>query len=241
MTEDETQDWSVLSPRQREAWKLHVAGSKAPQIAEKLGVSDSRAYELVATTRNKLGIPPSGRGRPWKGGKRAHRRRAKRHERSTQRELQVATATSPVVETIRDLMLEAGVATEVSQQVVDRLADLDLAGSRVTTKLRDASVKDLTKLVGDRALRIIESVDDDAIADAKLRDRMVSFGILVDKHQLLSGQPTQRMDITDRRKMDEVVKLFMAEARRRGLEVEGEPGREVRVLRPQRTLPQGAH
>jgi hypothetical protein len=94
---------------------------------------------------------------------------------------------------------------------------MNRAGLGVPTHLREVSAPQLIKLMGDRALALIESVDVNAIADAKLRDKMVAFGILVDKLQLLSGQPTQRLDISDRRKMDELIIALLAEAKRRGM------------------------
>jgi hypothetical protein len=94
---------------------------------------------------------------------------------------------------------------------------MNRAGFGVPTDLREASAPRLLKLIGDRALRLIESVDVNAIRDAKLRDKMVAFGILIDKHQLLSGLPTQRLDISDRRKMDELMVMLFKEAKRRGI------------------------
>ena len=185
-------DLSKLTPRQREAWNLHLTGAGAPEIATHLEISDNRAYELVAAARRRLGLDTS-------------------EEIGIQKVIETA---SPIIEEVRKLALEEGIEPQAVRGFVERM---NRAGLGVPTHLREVSVPQLIKLMGDRALALIESVDINAIADAKLRDKMVAFGILVDKLQLLSGQPTQRLDISDRRKMDELVIVMIAEAKRRGM------------------------
>jgi DNA-binding CsgD family transcriptional regulator len=187
-----TPDLSDLTPRQREAWELHLTGSTAHEIATQLGISDNRAYELVAAARRRLGLATS--------------------EKVGIQE--VIEAASPTIEEVRKLALEEGIEPQAVRGFVERM---NRAGLGVPTDLREVTVPQLLKLMGDRALQLIESVDVNAIADAKLRDKMVAFGILVDKLQLLSGQPTQRLDISDRRKMDELVIAMVAEAKCRGI------------------------
>lgn len=194
MTDEEaTPDLSELTPRQRAAWELHLTGASAPEIATQLKISDNRAYELVAAARRRLGLATS-------------------EEVGIQ---EVIEAASPTIEEVRKLALEEGIEPKVVRGFVERL---NRAGLGVPTHLREVTVPQLLKLMGDRALQLIESVDVNAIADAKLRDKMIAFGILVDKLQLLSGQPTQRLDISDRRKMDELMVMMFKEARRRGIQ-----------------------
>ena len=187
-----TPDLSDLTPRQREAWELHLTGASAPEIATQLGISDNRAYELVAAARRRLGLAAS-------------------EEVGIQK---VIEAASPMIEEARKLALEEGIEPQAVRGLVE---SMNRAGFGVPTDLREASAPQLLKLMGDRALRLIESVDVNAIKDAKLRDKMVAFGILIDKLQLLSGQPTQRLDISDRRKMDELMVMLFKEAKRRGI------------------------
>jgi DNA-binding CsgD family transcriptional regulator len=194
-TEKTPPDLSELTPRQREAWELHLTGASAPEIATQLEISGNRAYELVAAARRRLGLATS-------------------NEVGIQEVIETA---SPIIEEARKLALEEGIEPQAVRGFVERM---NRAGLGVPTHLREVSVPQLIKLMGDRALQLIESVDVNAIADAKLRDKMVAFGILVDKLQLLSGQPTQRLDISDRRKMDEVVILLLAEAKRRGMKLD---------------------
>lgn len=53
------------------------------------------------------------------------------------------------------------------------------------------------------------------LADTKLRDVIVSWGILIDKFQLLSGQPTQIIGAQEHKKMDELGNALLAEMTRR--------------------------
>jgi len=41
---------------------------------------------------------------------------------------------------------------------------------------------------------LLDGVDKEAIEEAKLRDRVVSYGILFDKRQLLMGKPTENIN-----------------------------------------------
>ena len=185
-------DLSKLTPRQREAWELHLTSASAPEIATQLGISDNRAYELVAAARRRLGL-------------------AKSEEVGIQKAIEAA---SPMIEEVRKLALEEGIEPQAVRGLVERM---NRAGLGIPTDLREASAPQLLKLMGDRALQLIESVDINAIADAKLRDKMIAFGILVDKLQLLRGEPTQRLDISDRRRMDELMVMMFKEAKRRGI------------------------
>ena len=65
--------------------------------------------------------------------------------------------------------------------------------------------------------RIVSSITDEQIAKTGLRDKMVAMGILVEKHQLLKGQPTQILSIDRRQKMLELAKALQGELERRGL------------------------
>lgn len=84
----------------------------------------------------------------------------------------------------------------------------------------------------DKADMAAEYIDDAALAAASAKDLASVVGILIDKAQLLRGQPTAIYDINQRRKLNELIPQLYAEARRRGLTIEGEfhvvDGRRIR-------------
>ena len=63
---------------------------------------------------------------------------------------------------------------------------------------------------------ILDSFDIDTIKDAHLRERMVSLGIVVDKGQLLKGEPTERVEnLTTEQRRDRIAELFESARTRR--------------------------
>lgn len=62
-------------------------------------------------------------------------------------------------------------------------------------------------------------LDDYAWSTMSGKDIGVVMGILIDRHELLSGRPTQRVDFTARLGVAQSLPLLMAEARRRGLQL----------------------
>ncbi len=65
---------------------------------------------------------------------------------------------------------------------------------------------------------ILDSIDLDTVAEAQLRERTVALGIIVDKGELLKGNPTERTEhLTREQRVDRVTELFeRARTRRAG-------------------------
>lgn len=55
--------------------------------------------------------------------------------------------------------------------------------------------KDIAALYNDLAERILESIDDKTIKEARLRDRVISAGVCTDKARLLNGESTTNLSI----------------------------------------------
>lgn len=53
--------------------------------------------------------------------------------------------------------------------------------------------KEVAGLYEDLSQRILESITDETIKEAKLRDRVISAGVCTDKSRLLKGQSTQNI------------------------------------------------
>ncbi len=91
--------------------------------------------------------------------------------------------------------------------------------------LNDAIVEvkrdELLKLLDDRAFRALTYLDDFALAGAGAKDLAIAAGILLDKAQLLKGQPTQILTHAERAKMDELLPMVIRECQRRGIIVDG--------------------
>lgn len=67
----------------------------------------------------------------------------------------------------------------------------------------------------------LDYLDDHVLATANARDLAVILGILLEKRQLLRGEPTMIITTTERVSLDVLASAFYAEASRRGIALEG--------------------
>ncbi|KPK66949.1 hypothetical protein AMJ82_11540, partial [candidate division TA06 bacterium SM23_40] len=73
-------------------------------------------------------------------------------------------------------------------------------------------------LVSDRARRILESISEADLEEANLRDKAVAASIMIEKRQLLSGEPTEIIDMQSREHVNVLVQALVVEAKRRGID-----------------------
>ena len=69
---------------------------------------------------------------------------------------------------------------------------------------------------------LLKYMDEVAVSGASLKDIAITYGILVDKGQLLGGKPTQVFDVNMRAKLEVLMPLYLAEMKRRGITLEGQ-------------------
>ena len=91
-------------------------------------------------------------------------------------------------------------------------------------ELREYATKDFLALLDDRVGRALQHLTDEKLEKAEVRDLAVAIGILIEKRQLLRGEPTAIISVEERRQLIEIIPLIVAEAKRRGEEVEYNPG-----------------
>lgn len=90
-----------------------------------------------------------------------------------------------------------------------------------------AEVKRLTldeqvKATTDKAQLVLSHIDEVSIAGSSAKDLATAYGTLVDRAQLLGGKPTAVYDVNLRAKLHVLMPQFLAEAKRRGITVEGD-------------------
>lgn len=122
---------------------------------------------------------------------------------------------------IRRAAKRCGIPERTARNLYERLRTEYLP---VLETLRKYQTKDFLELVEDRLGRALEHLTDDKLKKAEVRDLGVAIGILVEKRQLLRGEPTSILSVEDRRQLSEILPLIFAEARRRGETIELEPG-----------------
>ena len=112
----------------------------------------------------------------------------------------------------KDLGLN-GLAT---RRLVERLVqvkpkDLDI---------RNITPKDIEDLLTEKIVMTLSYMDDITFAKAGLKELSAALGVLIDRRQLMRGEPTQIMSNTDRKSMDELITKVMQVAQKRGLVVD---------------------
>ncbi len=110
---------------------------------------------------------------------------------------------------------EAVEASGIAPRTIDALKRR-LKTDPLYLTLRDVKTSELLVLVKDRALRALKYLDDAVLSEAGAKDLAIISGILIEKAQLLSGEPTQRLTIDDRRELNELIPVLVEEAQRRG-------------------------
>ena len=133
-------------------------------------------------------------------------------------------------EQLADLMLEGSkpfqtlmasakdlnLSPEVTRRLVQRIR---AQYQPVLTELRKFQKDEFLGLLEDRAHRALEYMDDYNLAKANAKDLAIIVGILMEKRQLLRGEPTQILSIEERAGMSELIPRLLQEAERRGLQV----------------------
>jgi hypothetical protein len=93
----------------------------------------------------------------------------------------------------------------------DRSMDIDLNGE-VDNEFLVAQIENKLHLA-------LQYMGPDKMQDANLNTLVKFFGILLDRRQLLKGEPTQIVTNTDRRALNDLLPAILAEAERRGMTV----------------------
>ena len=109
----------------------------------------------------------------------------------------------------------------------------------VVGELKTVKASELTGLLEDRAWRALEYLDDYQLAKASAKDLAIIAGIMLEKRQLLKGEPTHILSTTERLAVVDLVPLLVKEAEKRGFTIQNEhemiditPPAPERVARP---------
>jgi|SRR5579864_533887 len=113
----------------------------------------------------------------------------------------------------------AGLPQAVSQAVMRRIR-VKYFGA--VSEVRALKTAELVKMIGEKLHLALGYMDDKVLAEASARDLGLVAGILAEKRQLLMGEPTQIISDGDRKKLHELLPAFIAEAKRRGVTVDGQ-------------------
>jgi hypothetical protein len=125
----------------------------------------------------------------------------------------VVDLADPLHGTYAEIAKEHG----VSRGVVDALARKLKKMPALMRAVGEPAGKSRTKALYEHvAERVLLSIDDDAIKEAGLRDRVVAAATATDKALLLDGQPTEILSVPQMENLDSLCEMLLKEAKRRG-------------------------
>ena len=199
----------TLPPQQARIWELKQAGKTNKAIAAAVECSENVVRKQLTTIYRKLGI---------KGGRDDLSRSMTEVRRPEQAAALIDAATDPFANIV-DAIRASGLPESTGHALLRRLrAKFHLAGDQI----RALKTNDMIQLLSERIALGLQFLDEKAAADASWRDLCTGLSALIEKKNLLEGKPTAVYDYNTKRKLEVMMPEFLAEARRRGITVEGE-------------------
>jgi hypothetical protein len=128
-------------------------------------------------------------------------------------------ATEPWIPTFAKIAEEAGVNPGVATAIVKRLSRDHPA---LMAHTRNVKTKHFLSAIESKLGMALDALTKEKMDEAGARDLAVVLSILVEKRQLLRGEPTQIMSMAERKHMADILPLLLKEAERRGMTIEGD-------------------
>ena len=196
-----------LTPSQQRVYDLRHSQDPPPswnEIARRLGCTKGAASGMYSTALRRLAKPEP-----------KHRRvRADAVEmRNPALVPEVVDLASDPFETVKAMARKLEMPDTTVHDLMKRMKT---RYEPVIQEAKEVKSEVLRDLFSTNARRVLESVTDEDIAKAGLRDKAVAAGIYTDKTLLLQGQPTQVMSVKELQSLEELSKMMVAEAKRRG-------------------------
>lgn len=135
----------------------------------------------------------------------------------------IDAATTPDAEfklgKVREAFREAGLPVGTAEALIKRLR-VKYYGA--VTAVRNLKTQEILDLLGQKIHLALQYMDDKVMSEANFRDLALGTTAMIEKRQLLRGEPTQIISDAERAKLHELVPLLIQEAQRRGLTVDGQ-------------------
>jgi len=200
-----------LTAKQRACYEMRRRGASWPEIAGAMAMSPQSARAAVdAAVRNGAEQLPKRGNRGAVPGLPADPNAAAKLANKLGGEIDVAK--------FGEMAAAAGVPPRLVSSLVRRL-QLNLGNVR--QELKRLSLAEQVQATNDKAQLVLSHIDELSIAGMNAKDLAMAYGILVDKAQLLGGKPTQIFDFNSRKRLEELMPQFIAEAKRRGITIDG--------------------
>lgn len=210
-------DGAALTLKQQAAYDLKVQGKTRAEIAHILGISESVVSKTLQACYRKLGIKKKAGGQegPGRGLEITNPERA----------AAIVDALSDPLHKVQEALKLAGLPEKVSQSVLKRLR-VKFYGA--IHEVKALKTNEIVQMCEEKLDMIRFYLDDKVMAEASARDLGLMAGVLIEKRQLVRGEPTQIISDYERKKLHELMPAMIEEAKRRGaVTVDGETGEVV--------------
>lgn len=216
---------SELTEKQTLILTLKREGKTSKEIASTLGCSPNVIRNALNSIYAKLGM---------KGG--LHREAISKESTPNLTEVRQPEQAAAFIDAVTDpfakiaqAMRETGLPQSTAEALLRRLR---VRYRPVNAALRDLKTADLIRMLNEKITLALEYMDEKIIAEASFRDLSLGTSAMIEKRNLLKGEATVVVDFNQRKKLNELMPAFLAEARRRGLTLEGNYQVETTTEKP---------
>ena len=202
-----------LTGKQQAIWDLAELGKTRAQIAAEIGISVPVVAKTLAAIRTKLGIVDA-------AAVTAEQKRVENRldPGKVAAVLDAASDPEAKLRRIRAVAEAEGLPAQVTAALLKRWSTRYLGAK---TEMRNLKTGELLRLVNERLDLTLGYMDEFTAAGASHRDLGLVAAALIEKRQLLRGEPTQIISHEERKSLNQLLPLAIAEAQRRGLVVQG--------------------
>lgn len=165
----------------------------------------------------------------------AQRRKANAPEEPGDLPAEISEALSQVNTSVDEVLRscrEAGLSRAQAVALVERLA---VRKAGFVSDFRRLTTRDLIGKLEEKVAMALHYLDEFGIAAASPKDLAVIVSLLIEKRQLLLGEPTQILSTQERRHINELIPELVKEARNRGMEIDLGPGSYEEIGEEHRT------
>lgn len=201
-----------LTHHQQTIWNAFLPQSEGgeglnhQQIADRMGISKPVVAKCIGVCKKKLGFTRSLR-KSWE-------------EKNPIQFTNLLDGLSETkLDTVKDALKNAGVSDSVSDTLIKRIRVKYYGGITAVKNLKKLELDDM---LGKKIHMMLGFLDDKVAGEASARDLAMGIAQLIEKQQLIRGEATVIISDLERKSMHELMPALVAEAKRRGITVEGE-------------------
>lgn len=205
-----------LTAKQQAIWDLFRPieqggqGKKKQDIASILEISVNVVSKTLTVIRKKLGVKANTSDANLTENKKPAAAAAA-----------IDAMTDPY-QGIQDAMTASGLPEVTIRALMKRLR---VKYQNVVSEVRNLQTGELSEIIGKKIHLLSLYLDDKVASEASARDLAMAMAQLTEKRQLLRGEPTAIVSDHERAQLNELLPFLAAEARRRGVTLDGESHR----------------